>query len=106
METENSPTEIRVRKEKLAAAVFEKRRRIELRIERADDGAWFDRETGAKLSDQEVLQREIAREKARPPAVDLKNKVVVDRHWLTQQLGAAYDEGVEAGHILSIEKWL
>lgn len=64
---------LRAQKVQLAKALYEKRRRQDLGIERHQgDDAWYDVETNKPLTELEVIKREVQLEKNRPLAVDLK----------------------------------
>ena len=97
----------RLRKERLAAALAERKRRDDLGIQLNKDRQWFDTSTNELLTDEQILKREIAFEKAKPPKVDLDNKVIVDRAWLRSAVSVeVYDEARARGHIKNVRDWL
>jgi hypothetical protein len=93
-------------KKRFAQLTYERRRREDLHIQ-SDGKDWYDRDTGAKLTDEEILAREVAYEKKRPSPNDLQGKVIVDQHWLTSKLGGdAFEEAINEGRIKLLTDWL
>lgn len=102
----DSDQEFRARQVRLARALAERRRRIDLNITLSADG-WHDTTTNELLTDQEVMKREVAHERAKPPAIDLQNKVIVDMQWLIETIGRpAFDEAMQDKHIRTVHQWL
>lgn len=102
----DSDQEFRARQVRLAKALAERRRRVDLNITLSPDG-WRDATTNELLTDHDVMKREVAHERARPPTVDLQNKVIVDMQWLIETLGRpAFDEAMRDKRIRTIQHWL
>lgn len=98
---------IRFRKERLAKALIEKRRRLDLKITMNNEGSWVDLQTNEPISKEDIMRREIALERSKPSMEDCEQKVIVDRRWLREALGDdAFNKAVEDGHARSLLLWL
>lgn len=107
MEAPAAEANTRLRKERLAKAMIEKRRRSDLKIKLNKEGEWVDVDTNAPVSKDDIMRREVALERNKPSVEDFDQKVIVDRKWLRAVVGDdEYNKAIEDGHARSLRSWL